>query len=415
MVCSITRGPANPMSAPGSAMLRSPSMAKLAVTPPVVGSVKTEMYGSFASSSRARAAETFASCIRLIVPSIMRAPPEQETTISGWRVSIANSTPRVTFSPTTAPIDPPMNANSIAQTTTGRPFSWPSAVITASFTPSFLRASLIRDEYDLVSTNLSGSIEVIPASCSVQRLSISISKRCFALILKWNWHLGQTNRFSSRSLRKVIVRQFSHLVHRPSVRTRRSSGGVASAIAFFSRLNQAISRCFLSAAIARTQATDKFRDAESSIVYTTLGENALGIRMLHFFHFRDQVGEFHQLGMCVAPGADDMNAFRFSAKRGNNLLRVKHFVADDVVNLVENDQIVAAGVDCIESCLPALFGKFDVFRIGFCSADFYKAPTHGANLKFAVAQHLGRVEFAVVPRAFDKLHHQNAQALANGP
>ena len=43
MVCSITRGPAKPIRAPGSAMFRSPSMAKEAVTPPVVGSVRTEM------------------------------------------------------------------------------------------------------------------------------------------------------------------------------------------------------------------------------------------------------------------------------------------------------------------------------------------------------------------------------------
>ena len=43
IVCSMTRGPANPMSALGSAMFRSPSIAKLAVTPPVVGSVSTAM------------------------------------------------------------------------------------------------------------------------------------------------------------------------------------------------------------------------------------------------------------------------------------------------------------------------------------------------------------------------------------
>ena len=43
IVCSMTRGPANPISAFGSAMLRSPSIAKLAVTPPVVGSVRIEM------------------------------------------------------------------------------------------------------------------------------------------------------------------------------------------------------------------------------------------------------------------------------------------------------------------------------------------------------------------------------------
>ena len=42
-VCSITRGPANAVSAPGSAKVMSPSMAKLAVTPPVVGSVSTHI------------------------------------------------------------------------------------------------------------------------------------------------------------------------------------------------------------------------------------------------------------------------------------------------------------------------------------------------------------------------------------
>ncbi len=37
IVFSMTRGPAKPMSAPGSAMFRSPRRAKLAATPPVVG------------------------------------------------------------------------------------------------------------------------------------------------------------------------------------------------------------------------------------------------------------------------------------------------------------------------------------------------------------------------------------------
>src|SRR5712664_1963082 len=80
----------------------------------------------------------------------------------------------------------------------------------------------------------------MPASCSVQRPSRSISRRCLEFILKWNWHLGQTKRFASRSLRKTIVRQDSHLTHRPSVRTRRSSGGVVCSIDFLSRLNQAM-------------------------------------------------------------------------------------------------------------------------------------------------------------------------------
>src|SRR5580692_4121886 len=240
MVCSITRGPANPINAPGSAIFKSPSIAKLAVTPPVVGSVSTEIYGNFSASNRASAADTFASCIRLIVPSIIRAPPEQDTTISGCLVSIAISIARVTFSPTTAPIEPPINPNSIEQQTTGLPFSCPSAVITASFIPNFFCASLILFAYGLVSTNFSGSVETIPASCSVQRPSSSNSSRCFEFILKWNWHFGHTSRFSSRSFRNTIARQDSHFIHSPSVRTRRSSGGVGWSIGFFSLLNHAI-------------------------------------------------------------------------------------------------------------------------------------------------------------------------------
>src|SRR2546429_651181 len=55
-----------------------------------------------------------------------------------------SSMARVTFSPTTAPMVPPIKPNSIAHITTGRPLSWPSAVMMASFMPSFLRASLSR-------------------------------------------------------------------------------------------------------------------------------------------------------------------------------------------------------------------------------------------------------------------------------
>ena len=39
-----------------------------------------------------------------------------------------------------------------------------------------------------------------------------------------------------------MVPHDSHFTHRPSVRTLRSSGGVACSIDFFSRLNQAIVR-----------------------------------------------------------------------------------------------------------------------------------------------------------------------------
>ncbi len=128
----MTRGPANPMSAPGSAIFRSPSIARLAVTPPVVGSVSTLMYGMRSSSRRMSAAEILAICIRLMAPSCMRAPPEAETIISGAFWAMERSMARVIFSPITHPMLPPMNFGSMAQICTLRPSSVPAAEIKAS-------------------------------------------------------------------------------------------------------------------------------------------------------------------------------------------------------------------------------------------------------------------------------------------
>ena len=110
MVCSMTRGPAKPMSAFGSAMLTSPRRAKLAATPPVVGCKRTLMKGSPAARSRSSAETVLAICMRLRIPSCMRAPPDACVRTTGSRSSVARSKSRAIFSPTTDPIDPPMNA-----------------------------------------------------------------------------------------------------------------------------------------------------------------------------------------------------------------------------------------------------------------------------------------------------------------
>ena len=159
IVCSMMRGPANPICAFGSAILRSPSIAKLALTPPVVGSVSTAMYGSRARSRRARAPEIFAICMSERAPSIMRAPPEQQTMIIGQRRAMAISMPRVIFSPTTTPMLPPMKAYSWAAMIVSMPSSVPEPTITASFLPVDFWLDFRRDVYDFVSVNLSGSVE----------------------------------------------------------------------------------------------------------------------------------------------------------------------------------------------------------------------------------------------------------------
>src|SRR6202161_2789263 len=240
MVCSMTRGPANPISAPGSAMFKSPSMAKEAVTPPVVGSVSTEMNGTLALSNLPSAAEILASCIRLITPSIIRAPPEAETIISGVFESSARSTARVIISPTTAPMLPPINAYSITLAITGRPSNFPCALITASFSPVSSCACFSRDEYGFKSTNFSGSVdEISPSKVSYLLSSSSKANRVRASIRKCLSHFGQTFILSSRSFFQIICRQPSHFTHNPSVRTVFRPEVSSSPD---SRLNQAISQ-----------------------------------------------------------------------------------------------------------------------------------------------------------------------------
>ena len=113
VVCCTTRGPANDMSAPGSAMITSPSAANEAITPPVVGCESTEMNGMPASFSASTASVVLAICISASTFSCMRAPPDDATEISGIESSSARSTARANFSPTTEPIEPPRNWNSI--------------------------------------------------------------------------------------------------------------------------------------------------------------------------------------------------------------------------------------------------------------------------------------------------------------
>src|SRR5712691_8040383 len=144
IVSAMTRGPAKPMSARGSARITSPSMAKLAVTPPVVGSVSTETKGNPCSPSRCKAADVFAICISERMPSCMRAPPEADTMMTGRCLAMASSIARVSFSPTAEPMLPPRYAKSKAASTTGQPPSRPTPVMTASALPVFSRAARTR-------------------------------------------------------------------------------------------------------------------------------------------------------------------------------------------------------------------------------------------------------------------------------
>src|SRR5579864_7696385 len=109
-----------------------------------------------------------------------------------------------------------------------------------------------------------------------------------------------------------MARQLSHLVHKPSVRTLRSSGGTGFSMDFFWRLNQAM----------------------RLIVYPALGENAFRVGMFDFAHLGYEIGEFRNFRMSVASGANHVQAFGAASQLRRNLFRIEHFVADHVVDFV---------------------------------------------------------------------------------
>ena len=193
----------------------SPSDANEASTPPVVGSVSTLMNGIRASSSRASAATVFASCMSAMVPSCIRAPPEAETMTSGLRSAKARSAARVSFSPTTLPIEPPMNSKSITARTIGIPEIVASPVRTASLCPLLACAAAMRSGYGLLSTKPSGSDETMSASVSLNdRGSARSSMRPAASSLKWWPHFWHTLLLRSSCLLNSISPHIGHCVQR---------------------------------------------------------------------------------------------------------------------------------------------------------------------------------------------------------
>jgi acetyl-CoA carboxylase carboxyl transferase subunit beta len=116
-----------------SAICTSPNSAKLAETPPIVGSVKTEINGIFLSANSLTASDVLDICISEKRPSCILAPPLAEKHTKGCLFSIAVSEARTNFSPTAEPIEPPMKLKSKAAATIGIPFKNPDLASNASF------------------------------------------------------------------------------------------------------------------------------------------------------------------------------------------------------------------------------------------------------------------------------------------
>ncbi len=166
----------------------------------MVGCAITEMSTPPASWSSSTAQTVFGSCISARMPSCMRAPPEADTDTSGTRSSAAASHARANFSPTTLPIEPPMNEKSITASRQARPSIAAAPVIIASPSPVDTSASASRSTYGLRSKNSRGSAERRPVSSSAKLSgSTSCAIRSRLRTGKWCPHWGQTRRCPASS------------------------------------------------------------------------------------------------------------------------------------------------------------------------------------------------------------------------
>ena len=114
------------------------------MTPPVVGLVSTTTKGSPASRTICTATVVRGICIRLSMPSCMRAPPAAAKTTSGARWLTAVSAAFSSAFPTAMPIEPPIKAKSWPAAMTVRPKTRPSATSIVSCSPVLRRASFRR-------------------------------------------------------------------------------------------------------------------------------------------------------------------------------------------------------------------------------------------------------------------------------
>src|SRR5205823_7323819 len=91
---------------------------------------------------------------------------------------------------------------------------------------------------------------------------------------------------------------------------------------------------------------------------------------------------------------------------------VQHFVADGIVDLIEDHEFVFAASDLLVCKPPGFLDEPYVLRVRFFGAHLDEPAAHGEDRKSIFTQHLGRVQLPVMPRALNELYHQDPKTLA---
>src|SRR5215472_9014598 len=108
--------------------------------------------------------------------------------------------------------------------------------------------------------------------------------------------------------------------------------------------------------------------------------------------------------MRTAAGQDHMHHFRLALERLDDFGGIEHAVTDRVVDLVKNNEVPFTGLNGTLAFRPSFFDHADVFRIGLLGIIFYDATPH-LHHNALTAERFHRVEYAVVPGAYNKLQH----------
>ena len=128
-----------------------------------------------------------------MIPSCIRAPPEQVKRTTGSLSSVARSTARVIFSPTACPILAIINLPSQTPITTGYPQIVAFPVTTASSSPVFTLKASTFSVYPRKSNGFSGlsPSSIFASHSSKEPASVTSSILLYAGIRKYPRHLGQ--------------------------------------------------------------------------------------------------------------------------------------------------------------------------------------------------------------------------------
>ncbi len=201
--------PTKRISAPGSARIMSASIAKEAVTPPVVGSVSSARQRSFRPGRGAapRRWSWPSASERGCPPACVRRRRPSRPRRAGFR-SAANSKVRVIFSPTTVPIEPIINCASI----TNSAHSSPPMRAVPQTTPSGGRSTAGCARSRIRKTGvLRGHFRPDPSKLPSSQ---SMRRRASTFMRRWWPQWGQTSRFSSMSCVSTAALQAAGAIER---------------------------------------------------------------------------------------------------------------------------------------------------------------------------------------------------------